>query len=104
MLVSNYEVSSKRPGPANLTLVCPTGEPYYEKAQENQKSTSEQRQTSEPLFISFQDISLDMSDRIAKYAKRKGIKLDEVEQNWYSLKEGQPATGWMPRGMVPRKR
>lgn len=103
-LVSNYEVLSKRPGPVNFTLVCPTGEPYYEKAQENQQSTSEQRQTSEPLFIAFYDVRLDMSDEIIRYAKSQGIKFNEVEQDWYSLKQDQPATGWMPRGMIPRTR
>ncbi|KAG6364186.1 hypothetical protein INS49_005784 [Diaporthe citri] len=101
-LVSNYEPSSKRPGPVNLTLVCPTSEPYYDKAHESEQSASKQHETAEPLFISFHDISLDMSDRIAQYAKRHGIKLDEVEQHWYSLKQDQPMSSWMPRGMMPR--
>ncbi|KAK7697272.1 hypothetical protein SLS64_013706 [Diaporthe eres] len=101
-LVSNYEPSSKRPGPVNLTFVCPTSEPYYEKAQESEQSAPKQDKTSEPLFISFHDISLDMSDAISQYAKRHGIKLDEVEQDWYSLKQDQPMTGWMPRGMMSR--
>lgn len=101
-LVSNYEPSSKRQGPVNLTFVCPTSEPFYEKAQESEESASNQHETPEPLFISFHDISLDMSDRIAQYAKRHGIKLDEVEQDWYSLKKDEPMTSWMPRGMMPR--
>lgn len=100
-LVSNYEVLSKRPGPVNLTFICPTSEPYYDKAQASEQSASEQDETPE-LYISFHDITLDMSDRIAQYAKRHSIKLDEVEQDWYSLEQDQPATGWMPPGMMPR--
>lgn len=103
MLVSNYEAASKRPGPVNLTFVCPTGEPYYEKAQESGRVTSKKHKTFEPLFISFHDISLDMPDRITQYAKRQGIKLDEVEQDWYNLKKNEPMTGWMPKGMMCRK-
>lgn len=104
MLVSNYEASSKRPGPVNLTFVCPTGEPHYEKAQENESSTSKKHKALEPLFIGFHDISLDMADRITQYAKRRGIELNEVEQDWYSIKKNEPMTGWMPKGMMPRKR
>lgn len=96
-LVFNYEAIPKRSGPINLTLACPTSEPYYENGHGSQQSTSEQQKTAESLFISFHDIALDMSDGIAQYAKRRGIQLDEVEQGWYSLKKEEPMTGFEPR-------
>lgn len=103
IIVSNYEPSSKRRGPASLTLVCPTSQPYYEKAQEGQQGTPEHGDTQEPVFISFHDISPDKHDGIAQYAKQHNVNVKEVEQNWYSLKDNQPMTGWMPQGMMPRK-
>ncbi|KAL2276796.1 hypothetical protein FJTKL_00455 [Diaporthe vaccinii] len=102
MLVSNYEVLSKQPGPVNLSLVCQTGEPYYEKVPEKQQSALEQQKSAQPQLISFSGISTDMFDGITRYAKRHSIKLQDLEQDWYDLKQDQPATGWMPRGMFPR--
>lgn len=100
ILVSNYEVLSKSPGPVNLTFVCSTSEPYYDKGRGSQQSTSQQHETPETMFTSFHDIHLEMSGRIIKYAKQHGVKLKEVEQEWYDLKEDQPASGWIPPGMM----
>ncbi|KAJ0115025.1 hypothetical protein J7T55_001433 [Diaporthe amygdali] len=100
MLVYNYEALAKRPGPANISLICRTTEPYYDKAQDGEKSSSEQNE--EPLLISFHGIGADLSDGIARYAERHGIKLEELEQEWYDLEQGQPASGWMPRGFASR--
>lgn len=99
-LVSNYEILSKRPGPANLTFVCSTSEPYYDKGRASQQSTSKQLETPETMFISFRDPDLEMSGKIIKYAKEHGVELNEVEQEWYDLKENQPASGWNPPGMM----
>lgn len=104
MLVSNYEPSSNQRGPASLTFVCPSSEPYYQKAREGQQGMPEHDDTQDPVFISFHDISPDKHDKITQYAKQHNVKVSEVEQNWYSLKDDQPMTGWMPRGMMPRKR
>lgn len=101
MLVSNYQVLSKQPGPVNLTLVCETGEPYYEKDQESQQSTLGHQKSAQPLLIGFKGISTDMFDGITRYAKRHRIKLKDLEQDWYDLKEDLPATGWMRPGMFP---
>lgn len=103
MLVSNYEISSKRPGPVNLTLVCPTSEPYYEKGPESQQGMSKEHKSNDPLFISFHDIAVNMFDKILQYAERCGIVVNEVDQEWYSLKKNEPMTGWDPPGMRPRR-
>lgn len=97
-LVSNYEVLSKKPGPINLTFVCSTSEPYYDKGPGSQQSTSKQHETPETILIGFHDIDVDMSGTIINYAKHHGVKLKEVEQEWYDLKENQPASGWIPPG------
>lgn len=99
-LVSNYEVLSKSPGPVNLTLVCSTSEPYYDKGRGSQQSTSKQHETPKTTFISFHDIDVEMSGTIINYAKQHGVILKEVEQEWYDLKEDQPASGWIPPGMM----
>lgn len=99
-LVSNYEVLSETPDPINLTFVCSISEPFYDKGRGSQQSRSEQHETPKTTFISFHDIDVEMSGTIINYAKQHGVKLKEVEQEWYNLKEDQPASGWIPPGMM----
>lgn len=101
MLVFNYDLSAHlRTG--NLSLVCRATEPYYEKGRKTSRSTrqSTSKQSEEPLLLSFHAIRTSLSDKISQYAEKHDIKLQELEQQWYNLKKGEAATGWMPRGML----
>lgn len=89
MLVHNFEGFQSAES-TNVSLVCPTSEPYYEGDCETAPEKTEQKGDREPLFISFCGIDRDMSSSIVQHAKRYGIGLTEVDQQWYSLKEDQP--------------
>ncbi|KAL1864592.1 hypothetical protein Daus18300_007609 [Diaporthe australafricana] len=101
MLIFNHD-KSQHLKTGNLSLICRATEPYYEKGQKNGRSTrqSASKQSEEPLLLSFHAIRTSLSDKISQYAKKHEIKLQELEQEWYDLKKGEPATGWMPRGML----
>jgi hypothetical protein len=98
MLVHNFE-GSRQKEPTNVSLICPTSEPYYEGDRESERGSTGQNGDPKPLFISFNSIDRDMSSSIQQHAERYGIGLSELEQHWYSIEQEQPMTGWMPRGL-----
>lgn len=97
MLTHNFE-GSDRKQPTDVSLICPTSEPYYEGDRETNKGKSGRDAAPEPVFITFNGIGRDMSTSIAEHAKSHGMELSELEQSWYSLEKERPMTGWMPRG------
>lgn len=98
-LVYNFE-GFQSAEPTNVSLICPTSEPYYEGVCETAAEKTEKKGDQEPLFISFRDIDRDVSSSIVQHAKRYGIGLTEVDQQWYSLEEDQPMSSWLPRGDI----
>lgn len=96
MLVHNFEgIRSK--DPTNVSLICPTSEPYYEGDCETVPEETEQKGDETSVFIIFNGIDRNMASNIVQHAERYGIGLSEVEQEWYSLKDDEPMSGWMPR-------
>lgn len=97
MLIHNFEVLLP-PEAVNLTLVCPTSEPYYDGAREADQGKTGSDDSAERVYISFTGIDRDISTSIAQLAGGYGIELMELDQRWYSLEKDQPSTGWEPHG------
>lgn len=94
-LVHNFEGFQSAES-TNVSLICPTSEPYYGGDCETAPEKTEKKGGQEPLFISFYGIDREMSSSIVQHAKRYGIGLNEVEQDWYNLEDDQPMSSWMP--------
>lgn len=95
-LVYNFE-GFQSAEPTNVSLICPTSEPYYEGDCETAAEKTEKKGDQEPLFISFYGIDRGMSSSIVQHAKRYCIGLTEVDQDWYSLEDDEMMSSWMPR-------